>query len=274
VRTLFAITRDSNFPGEFPPVFPGTTTTLARRFRGSQRLSASNSGNFRANSAQFVTDSRGHRHCPLPRLFRPAGRLLPPAFPRPPPAAPASPRAASPYQPRRASRPRRGGGCAHMPLHIPPTLATARKAHHFPPAIHSKSCTGLRPYQSWSPSDGVIGRLPAPPPWPGSRIWSDRLSDRVPDRGRARETAAAAAAVPGSSPCPAWGISPLFRCHRAICRGPGYCCFYNASLVRIWRRIPLPAMRLRGFRRRLLRAARLVRLNASGRAAAAGRDFR
>src|SRR5208337_4210284 len=65
-----------NLPGEFPPVFPGTTTTLARLFGRSQRHSASNSGNFRANSAQFVTDSRGHRYRPPPRLFRAAGRLL------------------------------------------------------------------------------------------------------------------------------------------------------------------------------------------------------
>ena len=81
MRTLFAITRDSNLPGEFPPVFPGTTTTLARLFRRSQRHFASNSGNFRANSAQFVTDSRGHHYRPRPRLFRPAGRLSPPPFP-------------------------------------------------------------------------------------------------------------------------------------------------------------------------------------------------
>jgi hypothetical protein len=87
VRTLFAITRDFNFPREIPRGISGYTTTLSRLFRGSQRLFASNSGNFRANSAPFVTDSRGHRYRPLSRLFRPAGPPFAPAFPRPPPAA-------------------------------------------------------------------------------------------------------------------------------------------------------------------------------------------
>jgi hypothetical protein len=35
---------------------------------------------------------------------------------------------------------------------------------------HYKLCTVLHPYQSWSPSDGVIARLPAPAEPPGSRI--------------------------------------------------------------------------------------------------------
>ena len=65
-----------NSPGEIPPGISGYTTTLSRLFRGSQRLSASNPGNFRVNSALFVTDSHGGRHRPRPRLFRRAGRLL------------------------------------------------------------------------------------------------------------------------------------------------------------------------------------------------------
>ena len=81
MRTLFAITRDLICRGEFPPVFPGTTTTLARLFDRSQRHFASNSGNFRVNSAQFITDSRGHHYRPRPRLFRPVGRLSLPPFP-------------------------------------------------------------------------------------------------------------------------------------------------------------------------------------------------
>ena len=154
-------------PGEFPPVFPGTTTTLARLFGRSQRHFASNSGNFRANSAQFVTDSRGRLYRPRLRLFRPAGRLLPPAFParRRPPRAARLPgrttsRASSGEGPGRKRR-------TDMYSHGEGTTGKINTRHHLPGAPITIVLRAVRVYKSGSSREGLFRALPAHSPGPG-----------------------------------------------------------------------------------------------------------
>ena len=171
VRTLFAITRDSIFVGEFPPVFPGTTTTLARLFGRSQRHSASNSGNFRANSAQFVTDSRGHRYRPLSRLSRPAAPPFAPPLPtrrRPPRAARLPGRTTSRAPLGGRSGP--GGEAVEGREYTYTERATTEKInkrHHLPGAPITIVLRAVRVYKSGSSREGLFRALPAHSPGPG-----------------------------------------------------------------------------------------------------------
>ena len=87
VRTLFAITRNSNFPGEFPPVFPGTQRRYLAFSGGVNAFPPRIRGISARIPREFVTDSRGR---PLPSAAAPFPARRPPfarAFPRPPPAA-------------------------------------------------------------------------------------------------------------------------------------------------------------------------------------------
>jgi hypothetical protein len=184
VRTLFAITRDSNLPGNFPPVFPGTTTTLARLFGRSQRHSASNPG----ISPPISGATRAIRHGqPRPHLpsatapSRPVGRLSPPPFParRRPPRAARLPgrttsRAPSGEGPGREERSledryihtRRGSPHRKINTH-----------HHLPGAPTTIVLRAVRVYRSGSSREGLFRALPAHSPRPGGS-GVDRYTER------------------------------------------------------------------------------------------------
>jgi hypothetical protein len=94
VRTLLAITRDSNLPGNFPPGISGYSNDASSPFWQESTPFSLESGNFRAN---FWGDSRNSsrtaagtdtvRH---DAFCTPSARLLPAPFPprhRPPRAA-------------------------------------------------------------------------------------------------------------------------------------------------------------------------------------------
>ena len=165
MRTLFAITRDSNLPGNFPPVFPGTTTTLARLFGRSQRHFASNSGISAPISREFVTDSRGHRYRPPPRLFRRAGPPFAPAFPAPPPAASRGP-PAWPYGLAGTLGGRSGHGrkAVDGQVYTYTERVTTEKIntrHHLPGAPITIVLRAVRVYKSGSSREGLFRALPA-----------------------------------------------------------------------------------------------------------------
>jgi hypothetical protein len=94
VRTLFAITRDSNFRGEFPPVFPGTqrrylaffggVNAFSPRIRGISARIPRNS----SRTAAAIDAVRDRAFSGPPAAFRPRLSRPPPAASPVPPAWP------------------------------------------------------------------------------------------------------------------------------------------------------------------------------------------